>query len=100
MQERRISPRFRANITVRWETLRTQGRGEVCDLSSSGCFVLTGGEVRPGELTRLDLLLTDKVATQWGVIVYAISEMGFAVRFLFGSNADKQSADLLVRGMQ
>ena len=82
---------MRTNISVRWETLKTQGRGAVCDLSSSGCFVLTGGEVVPRELTRMDLSLPDQVMTFWGNVVYEVSEMGFAVRFVFGSEADKES---------
>jgi hypothetical protein len=91
MEERRKATRLRTNISVRWETLKTQGRGAVCDLSSSGCFVLTGGEVVPRELTRMDLSLPDEVMTFWGNVVYGISEMGFAVRFVFGSEADKES---------
>jgi len=91
MEERRKATRLRTNISVRWETLKTQGRGAVCDLSSSGCFVLTGGEVVPRELTRMDLSLPDQVMTFWGNVVYEVSEMGFAVRFVFGSEADKES---------
>jgi len=89
MQERRRATRLRTNIKVRWETLKTQGTGSVCDLSSSGCFVLTGGEVTQGELTRLDLRVTDEMLTVWGTVVYAVSEMGFAVRFLFGGREEE-----------
>ena len=90
MQERRTAPRFRSNLSVRWESLRAQGRGSVSDLSSTGCFILTGGEVETRELVRMDLLLRDEVATLWGNVVYAIPEMGFAVRFLFGSENDNE----------
>jgi hypothetical protein len=89
MQERRRAQRLRTNINVRWETLKTQGQGSVCDLSSSGCFVLSGGEVTPGELTRLDMRVTDEMLTVWGTVVYTISEMGFAVRFLFGGQEEE-----------
>ena len=97
MQERRTSERFRANLNVRWETLKAQGRGSVCDLSSSGCFVLTGGEVTAGELLRMDLIFSEGIATFWGNVVYAINEMGFAVRFVFGSEADKQAIERVIR---
>ncbi len=90
MQERRSAARFRTNLNVRWETLRTQGSGSVCDLSSTGCFILTGGEVEAGELVRMNLLLRDEAPTLWGQIVYTISEMGFAVRFLFGAADDNE----------
>ena len=96
MEERRKATRLRTNINVRWETLKTQGRGTVCDLSTSGCFVLTGGEVVPQELARLDLTLSGEVITLWGNVVYSINEMGFAVRFVFGSEADKQAIESLV----
>ena len=89
MQERRRAQRLRTNINVRWETLKTQGQGSVCDLSASGCFVLSGGEVTPGELTRLDMRVTDELLTVWGTVVYTISEMGFAVRFLFGGQDEE-----------
>jgi PilZ domain len=89
MQERRSANRLRTNINVRWETLKTQGRGLVCDLSSSGCFVLSGGEVMRGELARLDLRVSDEMVTVWGTVVYVIGEMGFAVRFLFGGSDEE-----------
>jgi hypothetical protein len=90
MQERRSANRLRTDINVRWETLKTQGRGFVCDLSSSGCFVLSGGELTQGELIRLTLLVSDEIVTVWGTIVYTIGEMGFAVRFLFGGPEEEE----------
>ena len=90
MQERRNAQRLRANLNVRWETLKTSGRGAVCDLSSSGCFVLTGGQITSQELVRMNIVLPNEIATVWGNVVYTISEMGFAVRFVFGSEADQQ----------
>jgi len=89
MQERRSANRLRTDINARWETLRTQGRGFVCDLSASGCFVLSGGEVSRGELARLDLLVADEIVMVWGTVVYALPEMGFAIRFLFGGRDEE-----------
>jgi len=99
MEERRKADRLRTNINVRWETLTTQGRGSVCDLSSSGCFVLTGGEVLPHELIRMELSLPDEGLTLWGHVVYTISEMGFAVRFVFGAGADQESVEHVIRNL-
>src|SRR5437762_14274187 len=96
MQERRATKRVLANINVRWETLKTQGRGAVCDLSSSGCFVLAGGEVMPLELARMELALPDQGTILWGNVVYTVSEMGFAIRFVFGSEADKESLERII----
>jgi len=100
MQERRRAERFHANLNVRWESLKSQGRGSVCDLSSSGGFVLTGGDVGPGELVRVDLILTNDVCVHWGYVVYQIREMGFAVRFVFGSEAENQSLNSLIDSLK
>jgi len=98
MQERRTSERVRANLNVRWETLKTQGRGSVCDLSSSGCFVLTGGEVTAGELIRLELVFNNDIATLWGHIIYSISEMGFAIRFVLAGGEETSLPDRMIAG--
>src|SRR5262245_60275395 len=82
MDERRDAPRLRTRINSRWETLQTQGRALTCDVSVAGCFVLSGGDVSPNELVKLDLILQDQVCTVWGYVVYLIPEMGFALRFV------------------
>ena len=74
----------------------TQGIGTVCDLSSSGCFVLAGGEVTPRELARLEMALPDQATTFWGNVVYTVSEMGFAVRFAFSSEAEKEPLERII----
>jgi PilZ domain len=85
---------------VHWETLTAQGSGSVSDLSSSGCFVLSGGEVTVGELMRMELISSDGIAGLWGNVVYAINEMGFAVRFVFGSEADRETVERVIRSTQ
>jgi len=74
----------------------TQGRGTVSDLSSTGCFVLSGGEVNPGELTRLEIHFPEGMASMWGEVVYSIAEMGFAIRFKFASEAERRALDKLI----
>jgi len=58
--------------------------------------VLTGGEVAARELMRMDLMSSEGAATLWGNVVYAINEMGFAVRFVFGSETDQQTVERLI----
>ena len=96
MQERRTAPRLRTNINARWETLKSQGRGSVCDLSSGGCFVLTGGELSAKELVRLELILDDQIVTVWGYIVYHVLEMGFALRFVLQIEDDRRAIEHLI----
>ena len=62
--------------------------------------MLTGGEAAAGELLRMDLIFSDEIATLWGNVVYTIHEMGFAVRFVFGSEADKQTVERVISNAQ
>lgn len=93
MQERRTAERIRLDLTTRWEGLTTQGRGAVSDLSATGCFVLSGGEVTTGELIRLQISFPREVGIVWGRVVYAVAEIGFALRFVFGSEDDRRALD-------
>jgi PilZ domain-containing protein len=100
MQERRTAPRLRTNINARWETLKSQGRGSVCDLSSGGCFVLTGGEVAAKDLVRLELTVDDQIVTAWGYVVYHVVEMGFALRFVLQIEDDRRAIEHLIEHAQ
>jgi hypothetical protein len=90
MQERRTAERIRINLQARWEGLFSQGRGAICDLSPTGCFVLTGGEVMTGELVRLEIYYPSRIDLVWGQVVYAVAEMGFALRFAFSDEDDRR----------
>src|SRR5437762_13047043 len=90
MQERRGAPRLTVDLTVNWETLKASGRGQVSDLSSTGCFVLSGGDISSRELVRLQITSPQRVVTLWGQIVYVAQEMGFAVHFLIIDDLDRR----------
>jgi hypothetical protein len=96
MQERRAAERLRIDLNARWEALRTEGRGAVCDLSSLGCFVLTSTGVRQGEVIRLDINFPEETATLWGQVVYTVAEMGFALRFGFATAPDEDRFGQLI----
>ena|SRR5436190_13461130 len=97
MQDRRTAPRFRTNIIARWETLKTEGRGSVSDFSSTGCFVLSGGELVRGELVRLEIKPGDETHMVWGYVVYYVPEIGFALRFAFVSDDEQRELEELQR---
>src|SRR6266852_641388 len=99
MQERRTTERIRINLKARWEGLFSEGRGAICDLSRTGCFVLTGGEVKAGELVRLEMHFPGRIDLAWGQVVYAVAEMGFALRFALGDDEDHRALDELVEGL-
>src|SRR5712671_2534562 len=96
MQERRATERRRLNLNARWEALRTEGRGAVCDLSTMGCFVLTGAEVKQGELIRLEVHFPEETIPLWGQVVYTVQEIGFALRFVFAAEAEKDLLENLI----
>jgi len=96
MQERRTAKRIRTNLKARWEGLISQGDGSINDLSSTGCFVLSGGDVTEGELIRLEIHLPNRIVFVWGYIVYEIYEMGFALRFAFATEEEMHELEGLV----
>ena len=100
MQERRAAERLRIDLNARWEALRTEGRGAVCDLSSRGCFVLTSAEVKSGELIRLEVNFPEEIVTLWGQVVYSVAEIGFALRFSFAAESDKDTLNRSIEGLQ
>jgi hypothetical protein len=93
MQERRTAERIRLDLKARWEGLMTQGRGAVCDLSSTGCFVLSGGAVRVGEFVKLEIHFPKEVSSLWGEVVYTVSEIGFALKFTFSGEQEQRSLE-------
>jgi hypothetical protein len=100
MQERRATERLRIDLNARWEALRTQGRGAVCDLGLLGCFVLTSAEVKRGDLIRLEINFPHEIASLWGHVVYAVEEIGFAVRFAFANDADRHALSKLIESVK
>jgi PilZ domain len=99
MQERRAAERLRIDLNARWEALRTQGRGAVSDLSSLGCFVLTSGEVKPGDLIRLEINFPEETVSLWAQVVYAVAEIGFAARFAFGGEDERRFLEGMIKSL-
>ena len=100
MQERREAQRVRLNLPVLWESLLAQGRGSVCDLSATGCFMLAAGEVKPNELVRLDIDFGNHLVFVWGRVVYRVVEMGFALRFVFSEENERRAVTNLIEKLQ
>jgi len=80
--ERRRAPRAKVNLRARWEGDLGQHEAEVTSLSKSGCFVLSGGKVKPKELIRLELMLpNEEIIHLWAEVVEEADEIGFALQF-------------------
>lgn len=81
-QERRGAERFRVNVDTLWASATRQRKGTISDISTSGCFVLTTPEIKVKEPIMLGILFpSGKGVTLTGETVYAVEEIGFAVRF-------------------
>ncbi|PWT95613.1 MAG: hypothetical protein C5B55_01075 [Blastocatellia bacterium] len=90
-KERRSAPRVRVNLPARWEGVLMRISGSISDLSRTGCFVLTGGEVEVRELIWLEISLPDQEPIQvWAEVVDTAYEIGFAVRFNSCSDEDQE----------
>lgn len=80
--ERRATNRFPVEAEVEWEVAGERHPGTMNDVSFDGCFVMTGGEVSPGEPVKIFLPLADGMKVQYiGKIVNSVEDIGFGVRF-------------------
>jgi len=89
-KERRSAPRARVKLSARWEGVLSRENATVTDLSRSGCFVLSGGNVEVKELVWLEIQLTDQQKVNfWAEVVNQAPEIGFALKFNSSSPEDE-----------
>lgn len=88
--ERRRAPRAKVNLRARWEGDLGQHDADVTSLSKNGCFVLSGGKVRPKELIRLEIIFPDEAPVYlWAEVMEEAAEIGFAMQFTAVEEADR-----------
>ncbi len=88
--DRRNNKRFSVKIETEWEGLVGRKPGIISDINAQGCFVLCSGDVENGENVKVFFPLTDGRKIQfWGEVVNHVFEIGFAMRFIELSNAQK-----------
>src|SRR4051812_29521369 len=98
MNERRRKSRIKTDLKVTWEGALTQLGGNIVDLSTSGCFILSDDQVREGELIRITIHTTEYgPICIWGELVDRISKMGFAARFTGADETDLNHLTLIVK---
>lgn len=89
-RDRRNEERYSVNIDIEWEGLSGRKPGTISDLSATGCFVMCSGEVEDGETVKIFLPLAEGMKVQfWGEVVNHIYEIGFGLRFIELSAAQK-----------
>jgi len=76
--ERRKAGRVKTSLKARWEGPLEQQEGEIVDLSTDGCFILSAHQVKRGELIRIEINVS---LFLWGEVIYEIQEMGFGLKF-------------------
>ncbi len=90
-KETRSAPRIRVQLPARWEGVLHKEKGTITDVSRTGCFVLTGGQVEVRELIWLEIQLPeDEPVHFWAEVVDQAYEIGFAVRFNSADEADEK----------
>jgi hypothetical protein len=100
LYERRKAPRVRVNLPARWEGALHQHTATITDLSTSGCFVLSGGNVQVKELIWLAIELPRGEPAQfWGEVVDAAYEIGFAMKFNSSSDEDQKRLGRYIEGV-
>jgi hypothetical protein len=95
--DRRESERVWINVTARWHGLLNTREGSISDISKTGCFLLTGGAVSPGELISIEINVAQLPRLQlWGKVVDHVPDMGFALRFTDMSITDETLLSRLI----
>jgi hypothetical protein len=89
-KERRSAPRARVKLSARWEGVLSRENATVTDISRSGCFVLSGGNVEVKELVWLEVQLTNQQKVNfWAEVVNQAPDIGFALKFNSSSPEDE-----------
>lgn len=98
-QERRATNRNIVSINVEWENDSGRHSGTVSDISESGCYVLSSGELAEGDSVKLFVPIGDGMKAELrGVVKNHVFEIGFALRFVDLSEAQKRVVmDLIKR---
>jgi len=80
--DRRKATRIDVNLPTTWEGVLERVNATITSLSLNGCFVLSGGRVKPKELLLLEIYLPeDRPVYVWAEVVDHAYEIGFAARF-------------------
>jgi len=100
-RERRSVERFKVNIEIEWEGLIGRKPGTISDISTAGCFVLCSGEVDDSENVKIFFPLTDGRTTLfWGEVSNHLFEIGFALKFIEMSDAQKEFLEVYTDTLQ
>ena len=96
--DRRRDGRYRISLGVEWEGPSGRWAGTLNDISRSGCYILTEGEVDDGDEVRIDFPLKDLGSDPLtGSVANHAFDIGFGVRFLDLSPVQQAHLDKYIR---
>ena len=90
IEEKRKHGRFPLVLEASWEGSGIRSRARTTDISVTGCFIDTQGEVAVGDILQVNLIPPDDncISVQ-SEVMYLQRGVGFGVRFLSISEADR-----------
>lgn len=96
-EDRRTFERRRVTIDVEWEDASGRNSGTLSDLSEAGCFVLSSGQVTPGERIKLLVPLGEGMKVEiLGEVRNQAYEIGFALEFVELTEAQRNVIEGLI----
>lgn len=96
-KEKRAAERFRVNVDALWESATIRRKGTISDISTNGCFMLTAPEIKAKEPVKVGIPLPGgKGVTLSGEAVYAVEEIGFALKFTNLAEPEQQFLQRLI----
>lgn len=88
--DRRRHTRLGLQLDVTWGDSLVRKPGLMSDLSPTGCFILSSGDVEDGDQVRIDIPLnTGGTLSLWGEIANHVRDIGFGVRFVALTDAQR-----------
>ena len=97
VDERRRQDRVRIPLEARWKGLSGRHEARIYDLSLSGCYIESTGQVAIHELVQFEI---QSLSGRWlplqGEVMHFQPSFGFAVRFTDLSEAQQSSLDALL----
>lgn len=97
-EERRTTNRYPVDVAVEWGSAIGRQPGTLSDLSFDGCFVLSNGDVEDGDNVKVFIPLGEGMKVQFdGRVVNHVFEIGFGVKFVPLSQAQKEILTKLVK---
>ena len=95
--ERRHAARVRFPLEMRWEGLSGRHPARIYDISMSGCYVETLGDVQDGEVVRFEI---QSPTGRWlpfrGEVVHHQPNMGFGLRLKDLSGPQRETLAQLI----